>query len=76
MNQAVVLRAAGGIKLSVESGDEPALIAETILEAPRAPRPRLGYPAGKRVGTMATLRSLLPEAMFDRSLRKRYQLDA
>jgi NAD(P)-dependent dehydrogenase (short-subunit alcohol dehydrogenase family) len=69
-------RAAQGINHSVQAGDDPALIAQTILEALRTPKPRLRYPVGKHVGTMATLRSLLPEGMFDRSLRKRYHLDA
>lgn len=69
-------RAARGIDSSVKNGDDPELVARAILAAVRAQKPRLRYPVGRGVSGMAKLRSLLPEGMFDRSLRKRYRLDA
>jgi NAD(P)-dependent dehydrogenase (short-subunit alcohol dehydrogenase family) len=69
-------RARAGVEASVKAGEDPLLVAETILEALRAPKPRLRYPVGKRAGRLATLRSFLPEAMFDRALRKRYGMQA
>lgn len=68
-------RTAKGIDASVKDGDEPEVIAQAILEALRASKPRLRYPVGRGVPRMAALRSLLPERLFDRSLRKRYRLD-
>ena len=67
---------ARGIDASVKRGDEPELVAQAILRAVRAPKPRLRYAVGRGAAHLATLRSWLPEGIFDRSLRKRYRLDA
>lgn len=69
-------RAESGINAAIEHADEPIQVARTIVKALRAPRPHLRYQAGKGAGTLATLRSLMPESLFDRSLRKEFKLDA
>ncbi|MQY29576.1 oxidoreductase [Nocardia aurantia] len=60
---------------AVESGDDPALVAEAILAAATDTKPRLRYPVGRtaRVGTM---RRLVPARMFDQQLRKLNRLPA
>lgn len=59
---------------SVQEGDDPRLVAEAVFRALTAPSPRLRYPVGKAV-SLSRLRRLVPAGMFDRSLRKQFQLD-
>jgi len=68
-------RVSGSINASIESGDDPTLVAVAIAAALAAPRPKLRYPVGKGAGTLATLRSWIPARLFDRSLRKEFRLD-
>jgi NAD(P)-dependent dehydrogenase (short-subunit alcohol dehydrogenase family) len=68
-------RVGAGINASVERGDDPSVVAKAVLQAAMAARPRLRYPVGRGAGTLARLRSLLPSALFDRSLRKELRLD-
>ena len=68
-------RVGASINASIESGGDPALVARAITAALSAPRPKLRYPVGKGAGTLATLRSFMPAALFDRSLRKEFRLD-
>ena len=58
---------------SVEQGDDPRLVAEAVWTALTARSPKLRYPVGKGV-TLSRLRRFVPAAMFDRSLRKEFQL--
>jgi NAD(P)-dependent dehydrogenase (short-subunit alcohol dehydrogenase family) len=60
---------------NMESGGDPALVAEAIAAALSARRPKLRYPVGKGAGTLATLRSFVPAGLFDSSLRKEFRLD-
>ncbi len=57
-------------------GDDPAVVAKTILRAARQRTPRLRYPAGKTARQVSLLRRLVPARMFDRSLRKQLGLPA
>jgi len=68
-------RVGASINSSIESGDDPALVARAITAALAAPRPKLRYPVGKGAGTLATLRSFMPAGLFDRSFRKEFRLD-
>ena len=54
----------------LEKGDDPAVVADTILRAARDTAPRLRYPAGKTARQISLFRRLLPERMFDKALRK------
>jgi NAD(P)-dependent dehydrogenase (short-subunit alcohol dehydrogenase family) len=68
-------RVAARINANVESGDDPAVVAEAITAVLSARRPKLRYPVGKGAGTLARLRSFVPAGLFDSSLRKEFRLD-
>ncbi|WP_249693756.1 oxidoreductase [Stappia sp. WLB 29] len=55
---------------SVKQGDAPEIVAETVLKAALATVPNRRYPAGKMARQVRLLRRLVPEAAFDKSLRK------
>jgi short-subunit dehydrogenase len=55
---------------SVRAGDAPEIVAETVLKAAKAAVPNRRYPAGKMARRVRMLRRLVPEAAFDKSLRK------
>lgn len=58
------------MKKSVKEGDAPEIVAQTVLKAAKAAVPNRRYPAGKMARRVRTLRRLVPEAAFDKSLRK------
>ena len=55
---------------SVEEGDAPEIVAETVLKAATAALPNRRYPAGKLARRVRMLRRLVPESAFDKSLRR------
>jgi short-subunit dehydrogenase len=55
---------------SVEEGDAPEIVAETVLKAASAALPNRRYPAGKMARQVRMLRRFVPESAFDKSLRK------
>ena len=57
-----------------ERGDDPRNVAEAVWKAVTVKSPRLRYPVGKGVA-LSRLRRFVPAGMFDRSLRKQFQLD-
>jgi len=57
-----------------ERGDDPRIVAEAVWNALTAKSPRLRYPVGQAVA-LSRLRRFVPAGMFDRSLRKQFQLD-
>lgn len=59
---------------SVQNGDSARIVAEAVYQSLTAKLPRLRYPVGKGV-VLARLRQFVPANMFDRSLRKQFQLD-
>jgi short-subunit dehydrogenase len=56
------------------TGDDPSVVAQTILRAASDAAPRLRYPAGKAAKQISLLRRLVPSKMFDKSLRKQMGL--
>ena len=50
------------------------MVAEAVWKALTVKWPRLRYPVGKGVA-LSRLRRFFPAGMFDRSLRKQFQLD-
>ena len=58
----------------VESGDKPSIVAEIVLKAALAARPKLRYPVGRGVA-LSRMRRFVPAGMFDKSFRKQFQLD-
>lgn len=63
------------MKELVEAGDKPGVVADAVLKAARAARPKLRYPAGVRAGTLRFLRSFAPAAVLDAGIRKDMRLD-
>ncbi|WP_439594798.1 oxidoreductase [Falsiroseomonas sp.] len=58
------------MRQGVEAGDAPEVVAEMVVRAATAPRPRLRYTAGRQATQVGRLRRFLPEAMVDKALRK------
>src|SRR5438105_847663 len=58
----------------VESGEKPSVVADTVLKAALAARPKLRYPVGKGVA-LSRMRRFVPAGMFDKSFRKQFHLD-
>ena len=59
---------------NIERGDDPRMVAEAVWSALTAKSPRLRYPVGQAVA-LSRLRRFVPAGMFDKSLRKQFQLD-
>lgn len=62
------------MRKGVEAGDDPEVVADTIVKAATAAIPRRRYTAGKQAGQVRLLRRLIPEFAFDKSLRKQVGL--
>lgn len=60
----------GVMRKAIETGDEPEVVAKTILEAARASSPKRRYAAGKMARQVSLLRRFVPASAFDKSLRK------
>ena len=60
----------------VESGDEPGIVAEVVLRAAIAARPKLRYPAGGLASRLRLLRRFAPAGLVDAGVRKDLRLDA
>jgi short-subunit dehydrogenase len=58
------------MRKSVEAGDNPEVVAETVVKAATVAAPRRRYTAGKMAGRVSLLRRFVPESAFDKSLRK------
>jgi NAD(P)-dependent dehydrogenase (short-subunit alcohol dehydrogenase family) len=61
---------------AIKRGDEPSVVAETIVAAATDNRPKLRYPAGKLARRVSRQRRYAPSTLFDRQFRKIYQLPA
>src|SRR5215204_3932805 len=60
---------------AVKAGDEPSLVAETIVAAVTDTRPKLRYPAGTLARRVSKLRRYAPPALFDKQIRRNNQLN-
>jgi NAD(P)-dependent dehydrogenase (short-subunit alcohol dehydrogenase family) len=63
-------------KQLVDAGDKPGVVADVVLQAARAARPRLRYTAGGRARGLQFLRRFAPARLLDAGIRKDLQLDA
>jgi NAD(P)-dependent dehydrogenase (short-subunit alcohol dehydrogenase family) len=54
---------------------EPGRVATAIFDAATSNRPHLRYPVGRDAALLSRLRRLVPAAMFDRGIRKQFELD-
>jgi len=60
----------------VEAGDEPGVVADTVLRVASAARPKLRYTAGGLASRLRLLRRFAPTRLVDAGVRKDLQLDA
>jgi len=58
------------------TADEPTVVADVVLEAAIAERPKLRYAAGKLAKRLRLLRRFAPAALVDGGIRKDLRLDA
>jgi NAD(P)-dependent dehydrogenase (short-subunit alcohol dehydrogenase family) len=58
------------LKALMEGAEGPDVVADTVLKAAQAPRPKLRYTAGTLAKRLRLLRTLAPSAMMDAGLRK------
>jgi len=61
---------------AVATGDAPSLVADVVLRAALAARPKLRYTAGPLAGRLGFLRRFAPAGMVDGGVRKSLKLDA
>jgi NAD(P)-dependent dehydrogenase (short-subunit alcohol dehydrogenase family) len=64
------------IKELMSAGDQPAVVADVVLQAATAAHPKLHYTAGGRASRLRLLRRFVPAGMLDTGIRKNLQLDA
>ena len=60
----------------IATGDQPGVVADAVLKAARADRPKLRYPAGGSASRLRLLRRFAPAGVVDAGLRKNLRLDA
>jgi NAD(P)-dependent dehydrogenase (short-subunit alcohol dehydrogenase family) len=60
----------------IEKGDEPTVVAQTVLTAAMAAHPKLRYAAGGHAGRLRWLRRFAPAGLVDAGIRKNLRLDA
>src|SRR5437764_3090184 len=72
------VRVALGKKLKevLAGADEPRIVADVVLEAASAARPKLRYTAGRVASRVRLLRRFAPAGVLDSGIRKDLQLDA
>jgi NAD(P)-dependent dehydrogenase (short-subunit alcohol dehydrogenase family) len=60
----------------VEAGDSPQVVADTVVQAATATKPKLRYPAGKQSHQIRALRRFMPERWVDSILRNANEFPA
>jgi NAD(P)-dependent dehydrogenase (short-subunit alcohol dehydrogenase family) len=58
------------------TGDDPRVVADVVLKAASAPRPKIRYTAGGRAGRLRFLRTVLPASMVDAGIRRDLKLES
>jgi short-subunit dehydrogenase len=61
---------------AIANGDEPTVVAEVVLKAATAARPKLRYTSGGAAGRLRWLRRFAPARLLDTGIRKTLKLDA
>jgi short-subunit dehydrogenase len=64
------------LKKVMAAADPPEVVAEVVLKASRATRPRLRYTAGKLAARLRMLRRFAPAAAIDAGIRRDLRLEA
>lgn len=65
----------GRIKALMSTAESPQVVADTVLKAASAARPKLRYTAGSLASRLGFLRRFAPAALVDGALRKDMRLD-
>lgn len=58
----------------IETGEDPEVVAATVVKAATTTAPRRRYSAGRQAGQLSLLRRFVPESAFDKSFRKQLGL--
>jgi NAD(P)-dependent dehydrogenase (short-subunit alcohol dehydrogenase family) len=66
----------GLMATAMATGDDPAVVAKTIVAAAIDPKPKLRYTAGSTSRRVSALRRFVPARAFDRQIRKLNHLPA
>ena len=64
------------IRSVMKTADSPELVAHVVLKASTVANPRRRYAAGRMAGQVSLFRRFVPEAAFDKRLRKQMRLPA
>jgi len=64
------------LRAALETADEPGVVADVVLEAARAARPKLRYTAGGLAHRLRLLRRFAPAGAVDAGIRRDLRLDA
>lgn len=64
------------VRRAIEDGDEPGTVAEVVLKAASAARPKLRYTAGAAARRLQLLRRFAPASLVDAGIRRDMQLDS
>jgi hypothetical protein len=64
------------LKEVMATADPPAVVAEVVLKAASAARPKLRYTAGGLANRLRWLRRFAPTALIDTGIRKDLRLEA
>jgi NAD(P)-dependent dehydrogenase (short-subunit alcohol dehydrogenase family) len=63
------------MRMVLETGDEPGVVAEVVLKAASAARPKLRYTAGGLASRLRLLRRFAPAGAMDAGIRRDLRLD-
>jgi NAD(P)-dependent dehydrogenase (short-subunit alcohol dehydrogenase family) len=63
------------VKEVMATADQPRVVAEVVLKAARAARPKVRYTAGDLAGRLRFLRSYVPAGLVDAAIRKDLRLE-
>jgi len=73
--EAIRVKVTKVVNQAMATGDGPDVVAEVVLQAARAERPKLRYTAGKAAGQLQFLRSFAPARLLDTGIRKALKLE-
>lgn len=63
-------------KVAIAAGDDPNVVANIVLKAANAKKPKARYAAGKLASRLSFLRRFAPAALVDMGVRKELKLDS
>lgn len=62
------------LKEMLAAGEDPAVVADTVLKAATAAKPKLRYTAGSAAARLRLMHTLLPESLLDAGIRKQLRI--